>query len=115
MSKTTDVLRMRLDRLIEKTSDTKATTSWWGEDRAGERQALDDLNSGLRLRGDAHELARQALRELDAGKRKSAEAGAWSAHDCYIGFLEAWIDRVKPSERPSISPAGRRGRPKKNK
>lgn len=114
MSDEQESLRNRLLKLSEKTSGPEYSTSFWVGDRAGERQSLDDLNSGRRLLADAHQMANQALGYLDDGEGKMAVMAAWAAHDLYISFLESWLARVKPSDRPSIAPAKRRGRPRKN-
>lgn len=113
---TYDPLRARLEQLLKSTDGAQATVSWWVGDRATERQALDDLASGRRYRMDAHRMAENGIRLLDAGDRDGATTAAWAATDFYTAFLESWIRRVKPSERPSIAPAKPRGRrARKNK
>lgn len=104
-----ELLRSRLMSLIDKTQDADATTSWWDGDRAGKRQALDDLRSGRRFRQDANCAAKQAVGYLDDGEETMAEVAAWAAMDFYVSFLESWMARVKPRERPSLAPAKRRG------
>jgi hypothetical protein len=108
-----DPLHARLTTLMQKTDGAEATAAWWDGDRAGRRQALDDAQSGRRFRKDAHDMAKTALRYLEKGERDTALLAAWAATDFYVAFLESWMARVKPSERPSIAPARRRGAPRK--
>jgi hypothetical protein len=115
---TPDQLRRRLTDLRDKTASAEAlpAPAWWVGDRAGKRRVLDDWKAGRVSWQAAHESAKDGLAALQNGNRKIAEICMWNANDLYVASLELWLEKVRPSDMPKLTaPAGRRGRPTKNK
>lgn len=108
-------LRQRLTDLIAKTASGEGLPAgaYYRGDVAGKRQVEDDFAAGRDQMWTAHENAKDALRALDQGALTTALAFAWAATDFYIASLEAVAARIRPSEKPTLRPAGRRGRPRK--
>ena len=110
-----DPLLIKLQRLLEKSQSAAHTSGgFWVGDKAGERQVLDDLRAGRLWLHSVHLHAKAGIEAIRAEDRETAELEASVATDCYIEALEAFLSKVRPSDRQSLTkPAKRRGRPSK--